>query len=108
LLRDTDVLITDFSSVYLDYLLLDRPIVFFPYDFDRFSDSREMIFGYDEITPGPKISDTEELAESLRQSLLDPDLYATERETVRSAFHRDESRNAAKRIFHCVSSDELP
>jgi CDP-glycerol glycerophosphotransferase (TagB/SpsB family) len=108
LLRDTDVLITDFSSVYLDYLLLDRPIVFFPYDFDRFSDSRRMIFKYDEVTPGPKAGDIEELQEALRQSLSDPDLYATERETIRSAFYQDESWNAAERIFKHVSTDVSP
>jgi hypothetical protein len=67
-----------------------------------------MIFKYDEVTPGPKAGDIEELQEALRQSLSDPDLYATERETIRSAFYQDESWNAAERIFKHVSTDVSP
>ncbi|MEJ2295504.1 MAG: CDP-glycerol glycerophosphotransferase family protein [Candidatus Lokiarchaeota archaeon] len=36
LLNLTNTLITDYSSVYCDFLLLDRPILFFTYDFEDF------------------------------------------------------------------------
>ncbi|MBU0983460.1 MAG: CDP-glycerol glycerophosphotransferase family protein, partial [candidate division Zixibacteria bacterium] len=43
LLRVTDVLITDYSSVYFDFLLLNRPIVFTPFDYDSYlRDNAEM------------------------------------------------------------------
>lgn len=31
-----DILITDYSSIYIDYLLLDRPLIFLPYDKERY------------------------------------------------------------------------
>lgn len=57
-LKLADVLITDYSSIYFDYLLLDRPIIFFAYDLKEYlNDSREMYFDYDEFTPGEKVWD---------------------------------------------------
>jgi len=69
LLKMTDVLVTDYSSVYFDFLLLDRPIVFFDYDREEYvTQSRELYFDYDEMTPGEKAKDMEELMEALRNA----------------------------------------
>lgn len=65
-LKMADVLITDYSSIYFDYLLLDRPIIFFTYDLKEYlSDSREMYFDYDEFTPGEKVWDYQGLKNSI-------------------------------------------
>ena len=65
-LKFADVLITDYSSIYFDYLLLDRPIIFFTYDLKEYlSDSREMYFDYDEFTPGEKVWDYQGLKNSI-------------------------------------------
>ncbi|ABR30933.1 hypothetical protein SU69_05480 [Thermosipho melanesiensis] len=58
----SNILITDYSSVYFDYLLLNRPIIFFPYDLDYYKyEDRGLIFDYDEYTPGFKVYNLEEL-----------------------------------------------
>lgn len=65
-LKFADVLITDYSSIYFDYLLLDRPIIFFAYDLKEYlSDSREMYFDYDEVTPGEKVRNYQGLKNSI-------------------------------------------
>lgn len=65
-LKLADVLITDYSSIYFDYLLLDRPIIFFAYDLKEYlSDSREMYFDYDKFTPGEKVWDYQGLKNSI-------------------------------------------
>ncbi len=65
-LKLADVLITDYSSIYFDYLLLGRPIIFFAYDLKEYlSDSREMYFDYDEFTPGEKVWDYQGLKNSI-------------------------------------------
>lgn len=62
----SDTLITDYSSIYFDYLLLDKPIIFFNYDLEEYlSNSREMYFVYDEFTPGEKISDQSGLEQAI-------------------------------------------
>ena len=49
-----DCLITDYSSIYIDYLLTGKPMIFLPYDRQRYLDGRGMNFEYDDVTPGPK------------------------------------------------------
>jgi len=55
ILKYVDILITDYSSVYFDFLLCNKPIIFYPYDLKYYKDKdRGFIFDYDKISPGPK------------------------------------------------------
>ena len=85
ILPETDALITDYSSVYFDYLLLDKPIVFYPFDVDDYRSKRGFYLDYETVTPGPIASDFEELCSSI-EAVLDDDEYAAEREAVRNRF----------------------
>lgn len=61
-LKLADLLITDYSSIYFDYLCLDRPIIFFDYDREEYlRNSRELYFEYEEFTPGVKAKTMEQL-----------------------------------------------
>lgn len=56
LLRNADGLITDYSSVYFDYMLLDRPIAFAIEDMDMYRDKRGFVFeNPKEYMPGMEI-----------------------------------------------------
>jgi len=49
----SDVLITDYSSVFFDYAYLKRPIVFFPYDYHEYKDDlRGFYLNYETDLPG--------------------------------------------------------
>jgi len=48
-----DLLITDYSSIFFDFLPFNRPIVFYPYDFEEYQKSaRCFYFNYEEFVPG--------------------------------------------------------
>ena len=65
-LEKADVLVTDYSSVYFDFLLTDRPVVFFDYDLQEYlHSSREMYFDYRKVTPGQKAATGEEFEKAL-------------------------------------------
>lgn len=69
-LSEIDILITDYSSIYFDYLLWKRPIIFFPYDLEYYRDEdRGLIFDYEEFTPGPKVYNIKELIELLSKGI---------------------------------------
>lgn len=60
------MLVTDYSSIYFDYLLLNRPVLFFNYDMDKYLDnSRELYFNYNEFTPGEKVATQAGLQDAL-------------------------------------------
>src|ERR1051326_9299727 len=51
LLPPTDILITDSSSVFYDFLLLDRPIIFAPFDLTTYlTEDRELYEPYETAT----------------------------------------------------------
>lgn len=65
-LNHADVLVTDYSSIYFDYILTGKPIIFFDYDLKEYlHDSREMYFDYNSVTPGDKAENYSELKLSL-------------------------------------------
>lgn len=62
LLKFTDILITDYSSVYFDFLLLNRPIIFFDYDKEEYEANMQgFLYDYKAFTPGVHVKSQEEL-----------------------------------------------
>ena len=62
----SDVLITDYSSVFFDYSVLRRPILFFTYDLDRYRDVlRGFYLDFESVAPGPLLRDNDELVGAL-------------------------------------------
>lgn len=60
-----DSLITDYSSIYLDYMLLEKPIMFLPYDLDEYEKLIGFTMDYMENTPGPKPNNLEDFMKYL-------------------------------------------
>ena len=88
LLIETDILITDYSSTYIDYLLLDRPVIFYDFDYDSYIEKdREMYFPYDEVTPGIKAGTFDELMNGMSQIVSGIDDFKEDRKKVRDLFY---------------------
>ena len=107
LLRYTDALISDYSSIFFDYLLLDRPVVFYPYDLDAYrTRSRGMYDEYDVVTPGPKAYDAAELEVTLVRLLTAYDeqrrAFAAARASVRAQFYEHADDQASARLFDAL------
>ena len=83
-----DLLITDYSSIYLDYLLLDKPMIFLPYDKEEYLKERGMNYPYDEVTPGAKPEMQKELLINIEDSLFGEDRYRTQRKKCNAYFNQ--------------------
>ena len=81
-LKEFDLLITDYSSIYMDYLLTGKPILFLPYDQEAYLKERGMNFPYDHVTPGPKPKTFQEFLNSMEDLLYNHDGYVRQRESV--------------------------
>ncbi|MBM7543084.1 CDP-glycerol glycerophosphotransferase family protein [Amphibacillus cookii] len=64
----SDLLITDYSSVFFDYANLRRPIIFFVYDLEAYrQELRGFYLDFEQIAPGPLIQDNDQLLKELKQ-----------------------------------------
>ena len=99
-LKMADVLVTDYSSIYFDYLLLDRPIIFFDYDLEQYlNDSREMYFDYEQFTPGEKVKDYCGLKKSILKAIMSDKKYEKKYSKLR--------REIRENVFEIKKGDQM-
>jgi CDP-glycerol glycerophosphotransferase (TagB/SpsB family) len=72
LYREAAVLITDYSSCFIDFMLTGRPALSFAYDHDSYAhDERGLFYELDQVFPGPVCRDFSGLAQAL-QGIFEP------------------------------------
>ncbi|MEU6763713.1 bifunctional glycosyltransferase family 2 protein/CDP-glycerol:glycerophosphate glycerophosphotransferase [Streptomyces sp. NPDC046853] len=94
-----DAMITDYSSVMFDYALLDRPMLFFAYDYEEYvHEGRGTYFDLRERAPGPVADTEDELFEALKA--LDEQVleYAEARARFVAEFGEYDRGDAAKSV----------
>ncbi|NBM17859.1 CDP-glycerol glycerophosphotransferase family protein [Streptomyces sp. GC420] len=98
LLLLADALITDYSSVMFDYALLDRPMLFFPYDYEEYVAERGTYFDLLERAPGPVARTEDELFAALKS--LDAQIleHAGDRARFVAGFGEYDRGDAAQRV----------
>jgi CDP-glycerol glycerophosphotransferase (TagB/SpsB family) len=101
LFEEIDILLTDYSSIYFDYLHLDRPIAFYPYDYERYTDTRGLNLSYQDMTPGPKSHSFGELLIDL-SNLMSDDGYQEDREKVLNKVFADYGGNSSSVIYRKI------
>ena len=94
LLFISDILITDYSSCFIDYQLLNRPIIFYLYD-NYVEDDNEVNFRPDEYSIGEISKNENELLMSIKKckNMIDP-------KNDISLFHTYCDGNSCKRIYN--------
>jgi len=101
-----DVLITDYSSIYFDFLLLDRPIIFIVPDLEEYRERRGFILEPFEFwTPGPKVKNFKKFLEELEKSIKNPEYYQKERRTINDLVNYYKDGKSAERIYKLVFKD---
>lgn len=63
----SDILVTDYSSVFFDFANLKRPMIFYVYDIDTYRDKlRGFYFDFENKAPGPLVKTTEEVIQTIQ------------------------------------------
>lgn len=95
----SDVLITDYSSVFFDYANLKRPMLFFTYDLEKYRDTlRGFYLDIEKDCPGPIVKTNTELIDSLKNFEKLKDDYKDKIDQFYERFCYLEDGNASKRI----------
>ena len=61
-----DSVITDYSSVCMDFALLSKPCFFYAFDLEEYEDERSFYFDYESYVPGPVAKDFDTLIENIK------------------------------------------
>lgn len=100
-LARSHALITDYSSVFINYLLLDRPICFAYDDIDYYRDNRGFMFDdIEAYMPGMKAQTIEGLVKFLNDVAEGNDNYIEVRHKMKSTFNRYYDGNNAERLLY--------
>ena len=98
LLGECDALITDFSSVFIDYLLVDKPICFAYDDLEEYKKTRDFMFkNYEDYMCGPKAHDKDDIIDFIN-SLNKDDKYKKERKEITQLFHTNKDGKTCERL----------
>lgn len=103
-LAGADVLVSDYSSIFFDFLSLDRPVVFYVPDADEYDDDRGRYLSDDEL-PGPSCATIDDLA----QAITSPSpTYQARRLTAKERFAPWEDGRATQRVIDKVFAGVEP
>lgn len=96
----SDALITDYSSVYVDYLLLNRPICFTLNDLSIYQQNRCFYFEpLQNYMPGFKAYNFNDIIVFFEELLASKDNYINDREEIIKLFHRDLNFNYTYKLL---------
>jgi len=103
LMAKSSVLITDYSGVYIDYLLLDKPIIFHVYDFEDYvSKDRGFLYDFEAVTPGRKTRTWDEVYDEIERLLSTPAMLDDRFHQVKDFFHSFSDEFSTLRVYTLV------
>lgn len=98
-LGNADALISDYSSVATEYLLLDRPMAFTVDDIESYKASRGFLFDdIESYLPGVEIHDAEDFFQFVRETIAGIDAGRGKRETVAKKMLQYRDDQSSKRV----------
>ncbi|MEX3714695.1 bifunctional glycosyltransferase family 2 protein/CDP-glycerol:glycerophosphate glycerophosphotransferase [Cytobacillus horneckiae] len=102
----SDILITDYSSVFFDFANLQRPILFYTYDMEKYRDTlRGFYIDMEEEVPGPLLKTTEEIISSIINIKQTEEEYKEKYAQFYEKFCSWEKGHATEKIVKTVFKD---
>jgi CDP-glycerol glycerophosphotransferase (TagB/SpsB family) len=103
-LKMTDILITDYSSLAFDFLLTERPLISFAFDFDTYQNGRGFIYKLEQVFPSTICYDFQTLLVELEKFTRDNFTYkmTTEHLETFNKFHTFKDNKATDRVIEHI------
>lgn len=106
LLAIVDVLITDYSSIFYDYLPLNRPIVFFMYDQEEYIEERGLYFENSDL-PGSVEQTASGVTDCVNRILSDEFVPDSVQIEAKEEFCYEEDGSASRRVLDFWMNDDF-
>ncbi len=102
ILPAVDLLIADYSTIAVDFLLCNKPIIYVPYDLKDYH--RGIVLDYNSWTPGEKVHDFEQFLKTAQEYLNNPGRDSEERERIKNMFHQHLDGKSSERILKLIQN----
>lgn len=113
ILAVTDLLITDYSSIFFDFLASDKPIIFFTPDRDIYTSSRGLYIDEKEL-PGAVANSIEDVSAAILDidvtestTPLQLGIYENKHRLAKAKFSQKDDGNASARVVNVIFKGEL-
>lgn len=100
----SDILVTDYSSVFFDYSNLRKPIIYYMYDLEEYAEELRGFYMSLEELPGPIVREEKDLIEELKK--CDSWTVNEKYESFCKRFNPYEDGQSAKRVVHAIIGRE--
>lgn len=102
-MKQCDAMITDYSSIYWDYLVLDRPIGFTEDDIEEYADGRGFIMKDPEkFKPGPKLCSIDDFYQFIEEIAYGIDNYKEQRKEINAYGNPVTDGHSCKRALEAI------
>jgi CDP-ribitol ribitolphosphotransferase len=103
LMMISDILITDYSSIMIEYSALDKPTVFFTYDLDEYlTNERGFYYDFKTTVPGPIVYTSEELVDVIKNDKFDKSKIS---EFVKSQFDEIDGHSSERIVNYLLHNE---
>ncbi|KMJ59028.1 CDP-glycerol:glycerophosphate glycerophosphotransferase [Bacillus sp. LL01] len=107
LLSTVDILITDYSSIFFDFLVTNKPILFYTWDSDEYSEERGQYFSDSEL-PGPLLYNVKELEQTIKKLSGKTHFENANYKSMKATFTSHEDGNVTKRVIKAIFESKDP
>ena len=104
LLPEMDLLITDYSSIATDYMLMDRPVIYVMPDYDDYLYSFGLLEDMRSNLPGLESKNISDLKNYIVRSLKDPHKMQSERKKYLKKYYDIDNSNSCEKISIFIES----
>jgi CDP-glycerol glycerophosphotransferase (TagB/SpsB family) len=102
LLPFTKIVITDYSTIYTDAMLLDIPTIFIPYDLEVYRKKRGLVYNYENVTAGHKVYNQDSFEKSINEIINGKNKYSSKLNEMKNIFHKYKDGKSSQRIMHII------
>jgi CDP-ribitol ribitolphosphotransferase len=99
----SDIMITDYSSIMIEYSALNKPTVFFTYDLDEYlANERGFYYDFKTTVPGPIVHTSDELIDVIKNERFDKSKIS---EFVKSQFDYIDGRSSERVVDYLLNNE---
>ena len=70
-IRESDIVVSDYSSVFIEAIYANKPIIGFAYDLEQYKENLEgLLYDYEMVFPGPVVSDFDQLLNQIDNEFI--------------------------------------